>query len=178
MGKVEPTLLAAVHSAMHVLPSARSSFDAMVWAEVQKIIECDAAKLDTELAPSLTNARYATSETLGLWAIHDIARDRMAEATVISNVSKDAADVAKKTLLAAEAELKRQQAALNAVSLQQSSAEKKVQELSEAHAALERLRCPPLKDVPEPTLAPISEGTQIDANVHLMQHPIATPMEM
>merc|ERR1712060_562982 len=101
-----------------------------------KIIECEVTKVNTELASSEMETRQITSETLGLWAIHDVAQDRMVEASAILDQSKKDAQTAKKTLQAAEAELKRQQTALSATSLQQAAAEKKVQEVDDALAVL------------------------------------------
>merc|ERR1712060_1026349 len=139
----ETWLLAAVSNAIKIPPSARGKFDSLTLAEVRKIIECDVAKVNTELASSEMETRQITSETLGLWAIHDVAQDRMVEASAILNQSKEDAHAAKKTLQAAEAEVKRHQTALSATSLQQASAEKKVQDVDETLVVLEKLCCQP-----------------------------------
>merc|ERR1711972_236156 len=97
--KVESTLLAAAPSALQVLPSMRGSFESLTWAEVRKILECDAAKLDTELGPSEMEARYATSEALGLWAMNDSENSQMVEANVMLYESKHAAERTKEALI-------------------------------------------------------------------------------
>lgn len=164
--KVESTLLAAVPSAIQLAPSKRSSFDSLACEEVHKILDCEAAKLDAQLGPKEMEARYATAETLGLWAIHDMENEQMTEANITVLESK-------RNLLAAEEELTRQNAAMSSVSLWQASAKKKVQELDEANAAFTRLRCSPTDNAPAPALH--KEVDAVDA-VHLSPCPIATPM--
>lgn len=159
--KAESTLLSALPSAIQILPSTRGSYDSLTWAEARKILERAAAKLDTELGPMEMEARYATSEALGLWAIYDSENSQMAEANLKFYESIG-------TLLAAETELKRQQANMSEVSLWLASNKKKVQELNEAHAAFERLHCSPV-----PALPLISPRKEVDV-VHLTPQQVAT----
>jgi len=158
----ESALLAAVPAAIQVPPSRRGKFDSRTWAEICKIIERDAATVDTEYASSVTAARYTSSEVLGLWVIRDVAHDRMLQTSVILNECKSVAEATEKALLAAETKVQQQQAALNAISSRQASDEKKVKELDVAIATVEKLRCPPLERAPEPASLPLSQGMEVD----------------
>merc|ERR1712217_1011877 len=141
--KAEPTLLAAVPSAMQTSPSARGRFDSLACTEVRKIIESDWAAIKEKLASKETEARQVKSEALGLWAIHEVASDRWMEAKGFLNQTKETAQGTKTALQAAEAEVKQQQKALQAATLQQASAEKKVAELDEGISLMHVLSAGP-----------------------------------
>merc|ERR1719436_979537 len=99
----------------------------------------------------------------------------MVEANVMLYESKHAAERTKEALIAAEAELKRLQAALGTASGWEAGTKRKVQELYEANAAFEKLRCPPVESIPEPALLQNSPGRKVDA-IQLTPRRIATPM--
>jgi len=139
----EKTLLAAAGAALPVPKSSRGAFDALACAEVLAILSGNAAKFEAELAAIAPKVRYATSEALGLWAVHDVATETNTRAKVKLSETRDAEKQASRDLSAAKAEVAGRQRSLGALAEKQAANEGKVRKIVEASAALERLRCPP-----------------------------------
>lgn len=185
--KAEDVLVAAAPAALGAKPDARGAFDKAVEQGVSDAVAGHVAKIEETLAKGERELEEANAEALGLWAIHEEAKDLVSAAEAELASANEAAKEAEANTKAVEKEMNAKEQAIGNSLEEQTLHEKKLAETDAGVEALERLRvgnyvvepeveAPPAAD--EAMAEAPAEATAATADKDEIQEPAAKRMKI
>jgi len=137
--ETEPALVAAAVRALEVKPDSRRDFDALTISCVKQTLETQLNKVNTLIDDHQPKYRSVAAEQLGLWALLDEEKGRVAAARGVLVDMEVSLTTAKQLYSNAGKEVKAKSDAINQQLCEQVILDDMVREIAGAHAAVARL---------------------------------------
>jgi len=160
--KAEPSMMAAVPSALTKAIADRGDFDVFVVSEVQALLEKWVTLADERVQKASQEQEEANAEWLGAWAVTDLANQTVSSLTSWLSKQEKEESLAKAHKGEAEADFKLKETQMTETADALTAAVSEVQKYADAIAAVQQQEEEPANPSSEAAVADVSEAAVAD----------------